>query len=137
MEVTSLWMLAGGAAAVALIAGPMVRPNARKRALAKARATGDLSDLVAQIEGSTTLSKADAWDQLFLELWRRYDRELAARLMIEALKLHPDVRILHYWVNQALTIEPELSAEVFTPVFLMDYFKPELAAQCGKCGCKG
>lgn len=137
MEVSSLWMLAAGGAAVALVAGPMVRPNPRKRALARARATGELDAVVSYIESSTRLSKVDAWDQLFLELWQRYDRELTVRLIMEATPRHDSVKIFHYWINQVLTIEPELAAEVFTPEFLMDYFKPELAAQCGKCGCKG
>lgn len=138
MEIASMWMWAAGGAAVALVVGPALRPNPRRRALAVARTTGELTPIVELIEGKKTqLGKVDAWDQLFLELWQRYDRELAAKLIMEITPRYPDTRIIHHWVGQVLQIEPELAAEVFTQEFLATHFRPELAMQCGKCGCGG
>lgn len=136
MEMGSWMMIGAAGAGVALVVGPMLRPNPKKRALELARHTGDLGPLIAHVEQGATLSKVDAWDQLFLELWQRYDRELAAKLMIEVVQRH-DAKIFHHWIKQVLEIEPELAQTVFTQEFLATHFRPELAMQCGKCGCKG
>lgn len=133
---TTTLMVVFGVMAVALVAAPALRPDHKKRALTKARATGDLSDLVAYIESSPSMTRADAWDQLLLELWRTYDRELAAKVLMVAVP-RCDAKILQHWVMQVLQIEPEISAEIFTAEFLNDHFRPDVASQCGKCGCGG
>ena len=54
MEIASMWMWAAGGAAVALVVGPALRPNPRRRALAVARTTGELTPIVELIEGKKT-----------------------------------------------------------------------------------
>ncbi len=136
MEV-SMWMWAAGGIAAALVVVPSLKPDPKKRALAKARATGELDAVIDYVEGGVKLSKVDAWDQLFLELWQRYDRELAARLIMAITPKYTDTKIFHHWINQVMQIEPEIASEVFTQDFLMTHYRPELASQCGKCGCGG
>ncbi len=129
-------MVAFGVATVALVAAPMVRPNPKKRALARARHTGDLAPIVAFVESRSATGQANTWDQLLGELWRSYDRELVARLLMEAAP-RCDARILQYWILQVMNIEAEIAQEIFTPEFLFDHFKPEVAQSCGRCGCGG
>ena len=125
-----------GVATIGLVAAPMVRPNAKKRALARARTTGDFEPLIAYVEGKSSAGQANEWDQILGELWRKYDRELAARLLMVAAP-RCDAKILQYWLGQVLSIEPEIAEEVFTPEFVQLHFKPDVAMSCGKCGCGG
>ncbi len=133
---TSLWMILLGVAVVALVVGPMSRPGGLTRALARAKVTGDLEAVVAHVERLTPSAQADAWHQVMARLWERYDRELAARLMVEAAP-RCDAKIVQYWIRQALEIEPEIAQEVFTPMFLATHFRADDAAQCGKASCCG
>lgn len=132
---TTIWICCA-VGAIALVAVPMARPNAKKRALARARATGDLGGLIAWVEAKPLVAQADAWDQLLLGLWQRYERELAARVIMEAAP-RSDAKIVQHWIAQVLSIEPELAQEIFTQEFLAKHFRPDVAAQCGKCGCGG
>ncbi|MEC9399089.1 MAG: hypothetical protein VX475_15805 [Myxococcota bacterium] len=132
---TTIWICCA-VGAIALVAVPMARPNAKKRALARARATGELGGLIAWVEAKPLVAQADAWDQLLLGLWQRYERELAARVIMEAAP-RSDAKIVQHWIAQVLSIEPELAQEIFTQEFLAKHFRPDVAAQCGKCGCGG
>lgn len=132
---TTIWICCA-VGALALVAVPMARPNAKKRALARARATGDLGGLIAWVEAKPLVAQADAWDQLLLGLWQRYERELAARVIMEAAP-RSEAKIVQHWIAQVLSIEPELAQEIFTQEFLAKHFRPDVAAQCGKCGCGG
>ena len=131
---TTLIMCLG--AAVLAIVVPMVRPNAKKRALARARHTGELGPLIDWVEQRPLVAQADAWDQLMLGLWQRYERGLAAALIMAAAP-RSDAKIVQYWIGQVISIEPEIAQEVFTQAFLAEHFRPEVAAACGKCGCGG
>ena len=125
-----------GAFFIALVAVPMVRPNATKRALARARHTGDVSALVALIEARRGVDAANGWDSTIGMLWQRYEREIAVKLIVAGAE-RSEAKILQYWITQAMQIEPELCQTYFTPEFLADHFRPEVASQCGRCGCKG
>ena len=132
---TAMWICCA-VGAIALVAVPMARPNAKKRALARARETGDLSALIAWVEAKPLVAQADAWDQILLGLWQRYERELAMKVIMEAAP-RSEAKIIQHWIAQALSIERELAEEVFTQEFLLQHFRPVVAAQCGKCGCGG
>ena len=132
---TTAMMTALGIALIAFVA-PLVRPDPRKRALARARHTGELGELVSWVGGKSAAGQADAWNRVCSELWQQYERELVARVLREALP-RCDAKILQYWLSQVLTLEPEIAATVFDPAFLSVHYKPEVASQCGRCGCKG
>ena len=128
------WMWIFGVLTVGLVAFPVVRPNPKRRALAQARANGDLEPLVDYI--SRRADPATAWDQILLELWRRYERRLAAEVLVVAVP-GCDHKILQHWIMKVLQFEPEIAQEVFTEDFLLTRCRPDVAATCGKCGCKG
>ncbi len=130
------WMMIFAVVAIGLVAIPVARPNAKKRALARARATGDVSALVAYVSSKHASDPATAWDQLLLGMWQRYERRLAAQVLLVAVPTC-DAKILQHWVMKVLQIEPEIAQEVWDESFLMTHFRPEDAAACGKCGCGG
>ena len=133
---TTTMMAVCGVALVALVVVPALRPKPRKRALALARQTGEVEHLVEWVEGKSVSSQVDSYDQLLLDLWRRYERELAAALVMAAVP-RCDHKILQYWIVKVMELEPEIAQEVFTDEFLYDHFKPDVAATCGKAGCCG
>lgn len=45
--------------------------------------------------------------------------------------------ILQYWMKQVMEIEPEIAQARFTPGFMAAAWRPEIAAQCGRCGSCG
>ncbi|MEL6179418.1 MAG: hypothetical protein AAFS10_10715 [Myxococcota bacterium] len=110
------------------------RPGRLKRALQHARRTGELAPVVEAIERTPRPSQPNAWDQALSELWRAYERELAARLVMEAAR-RSDADIVQYWIRQVLEVEPEIAREVFTPSFVNEYFDPLVASRCGRGGC--
>lgn len=129
------WMMIFGVVAVGLVAIPIARPNAKKRALAIARTTGDMSEL-AKYVSSRPGDQATAWDQLLLGMWQRYERKLAAQVLTVAVPMC-DAKILQHWILKVLENEPEIAREVWDEDFLMNHFRPDVAATCGKCGCGG
>ena len=110
------------------------RPGRMRRALKLARETGDLTLVVEAIERTPRLEQPNAWDQALSELWRAYERELAAQLVIEAAR-RSDADIVQYWIQQVLTVEPMIAREVFTQEFVTEFFDPLVASKCGRGGC--
>jgi hypothetical protein len=80
--------------------------------------------------------QADLWDQALGQLWQAYDRELVARTLVEVAP-GEEIMILQYWMKQVMEIEPEIAQARFTPGFMAAAWRPELAAQCGRCGSCG
>lgn len=130
-----LW-IAFGVFVVGFIAAGTWRPGGMRRALAHARRTGDVAQIVVHIEQSPGSDRATMWDNAIGELWQAYAREAAARLIVEATS-RSDAQVLQYWIRQVLEIEPEIAAEVFDQEYLEAHFKPDVAAQCGRCGSCG
>lgn len=118
----------------ALVAAPLVRPNAMKRALARARTQGDFGPLLTLVERAPKQTQPDLWDQAISQLWQRYERELVAKLLLEAAP-RSDAKIIQHWLRQLLEIEPEIAKEHLSEAFLLAHFKPEVASKCGRCGC--
>ena len=46
----------------------------------------------------------------------------------------PNQLIAQYWLDRARSAEPELTDEHLGQDFMVQYFKPRLAAQCGGGG---
>ena len=132
---TSVLALVGIVFVVALIV-PMVRPRGIDGLLRQVRKSGNLRPLALALTAAPEAKRADKIDQTFTRLWNGYERETAARLLVE-IAPQCDAMILQYWMRQVLEVEPEIAAEIFTVGFIESYFKPDVAAKCGRCGCKG
>jgi len=111
------------------------RPGQIKALLKTARDTGDVQPVVLHItERVPDSEQHTAWDQVLGQLWRSYDRELAASFVVVAAQ-HCDADIIQYWIRQITETEPAIAGSKFSNEFLNDYFQPDVAAKCGKGGC--
>lgn len=106
------------------------------RALKQVRTTGEVAAVIAAVEGAPESKRATMWDQAIGSLWREYRRPEAIQLMIAGAR-RSDAPILQYWLQNAMDVEPELAEEFFTEEFLETYFRPLVAASCGRVGCCG
>jgi len=103
-------------------------------ALSRAQSTGELDAVVAAVGAAPEEKRPTKWDYAIGELWQAYERETAARLVVEAAE-RSDATILQYWIQQILQVEPRIADDVFTEAFLADHYDPEVASRCGKSGC--
>ena len=51
--------------------------------------------------------------------------------------MRSDDEIIQYWIAQIVQVEAEIATEAFSPAFMAEFFRPEVAAQCGRCGSCG
>lgn len=105
-------------------------------ALDKARETGEVAGVVAAIEAEPEKKHPNLWDQAIGTLWEEYHREAAMALMIAAGR-RTEAPIVQYWIKKAMEVEPEMADEQFTEEFLEEYFRPSVAAKCGRVSCCG
>jgi hypothetical protein len=132
----SIWiMVAVGVFCVGLVAAPM-RRQTLAGALAQSRKLATPEPLIAYVKAQPEARQPDLWDQALGELWQRYERDLAARALLDAAP-GQEAAILQYWIKQVLEVEPEIAQARFTQEFMDTAFKPEIAAQCGRCGSCG
>ena len=52
----------------------------------------------------------------------------------ELAQRHESCSISQYWINQVLSVEPNMAKETFGKDFLDSHYKPEVAAKCGHVG---
>lgn len=95
--------------------------------------TGNLNLLIEHIE-STSDGEGTAWDQAIGKLWQDYHRETGAQLVVEGAQ-RCDAPVIQYWIQRFLEVEPLIAEHHFTEEFLDEFYRPEVAASCGRCGC--
>jgi hypothetical protein len=105
-------------------------------ALAHAHRSGDVAPLADAMRQVPEGARPTKWDFVIGSMWRAYRREQAAVLVVAATA-QTDADIVQYWIKQVIEVEPEIAQSVFTPQFLSEHFKPEIAQRCGKRGCCG
>ena len=128
------WIIIGVVGLVILFR--VLSPNRLQAAMKQARKTGEVAGIVAAIEEAPEKKHPNLWDQTIGTLWQEYHREAALTLMMAAA-IRSEAPIVQYWLKRALEVEPELAQEIFTEDFLSDYFRPDVAAKCGRVGCCG
>lgn len=130
-----LWWIVAALVAV-VVTLRLLGPGRLRKAMDKARDTGEVAGIVAAIEEAPDKKHPNLWDQSIGTLWREYHREAALALMVAAAT-RSEAPIIQYWLKQALEVEPKLCQEHFTEEFLAEFFRPGVAAQCGRAGCCG
>ena len=103
------------------------------RALARAIDAADATPLLQALSALKPNTQPEAFNTTIRKLWDRYERDLAAQLIVALGRDHSDKKIAQYWMRQLLTSEPRL-AKLLTPEFLAAHYNPEIAAQCGAVG---
>jgi hypothetical protein len=100
----------------------------------QAAKSGDLAPLLAALTKKRPAAQPTAFNHAIRLLWEMYERPLALELVKELAARHGNAKIAQYWLNQALTTEPDISRKVFSRAFVSEHYRPEVAAQCGPAG---
>lgn len=125
----NLWI----AVAVVVLAGwawSRLRPNPVALVPA-AVASGDLSPLRAALARSAGPTD---YDQVLKRLWNGYHRAEAAELAKDFASRHRGAAVSQYWLRKVMEDEPGIAAKAFDDAFLAQWYDPQVAASCGKCG---
>ena len=128
-----IWVVLG-TVVFGFVAGASIKLG-RKDPVKVALKTGELGPLLESIESSVG-DRATTWDKHISTLWNAYERETAAKLVVEGAR-SCDADILQYWIRQVIEVEPEIATETFTPEFLEACFNADAANRCGRKGCCG
>lgn len=112
----------------------IMSPGRLAAAMDQARENAEIAGIVAAIEEQPEKKHPNLWDQSIGTLWQEYHREAALALMVAAA-IRSDAPIVQYWLKQAMDVEPQLAEEYFSQEFLDEYFRPSVAARCGRAGC--
>ena len=101
--------------------------------LREARTTRDIKPVVAEIDNMKDADIQSIFNSAIKTLWDSYDRELAGDLIKAFLERKDDVPIAQHWLNQLLTVEPEIARQKLGEDFLRAHLHEECAANCGSC----
>jgi hypothetical protein len=96
--------------------------------------TGDPGPLIDAIVRKRPSAQPTAFNFAIRMLWDKYERRLALDLIKELAARHGNEKIAQFWLQQALTVEPEIARGVLPQTFVAEHFRPEVAAQCGPAG---
>ena len=105
-----------------------------ERAIAQASQDKDPTPILEAIIALKNQNRLGAYNRSIRRFWNAYERDLAMPLIKHLAMEFPNQLIAQYWLDRALTAEPELTEEHLGQDFMVRYFKPKLAAQCGGGG---
>ena len=103
-------------------------------AIKHALAHQELGRLREALAATHSEERPTAYDQAIARFWEQFERKLACELIGDLAEEHDETKIAQYWMHQALVTEPAIARERLTPDFLERYYKPEVAATCGRFG---
>ena len=121
-------------AAALLFVGVAAVFGAGSSPIKEARKAKDPSPLVDELAKKDEPARPTSFNKTFQLLWEAYDRDLAAQFLKASMPLMADARIVQYWIKQIMEVEPEISQEVFDTEFLTRFYRPDIAASCGRFG---
>ena len=92
------------------------------------------SPVITAIASLKSQNRLGAYNRSIRRFWSAYERELAMPLIKGLAVEFPNQLIAQYWLDRARSAEPELTEAHLGQDFMVQYFKPRLAAQCGGGG---
>ena len=111
-----------------------MRTSALDGAIIRAVERHDPTPVTHAIDAMRTGDRPTAYHHAIARLWEKFERKLACELIVELAENHHDTHIAQYWLREAMATEPAIARDRFAESFLSEYYKPEVAAQCGKFG---
>ncbi len=97
----------------------------------EAEAQQDIKPIMTAVEKLSGKRRSYFMQQTIEILWRKWERELAANVIEQFAKLHPEEKISQYWIRQVLEFEPKAAKKAFTSSFLDNHYQADVAAMCG------
>ena len=104
------------------------------QALACSLEQNSITPILQQILTLSPASQPDHFHRAIGHLWKVYERPLAAELIRAFLAAHPEMPVVHFWIQEMMSVEPALGKQTLSEEALEREFKPELAACCGPVG---
>ena len=104
------------------------------QALACSLTQQSIAPILQQIHALPPTSRPDHFHRAISHFWKAYERPLAADLIRVFLAEHPEMPVVHFWIQEMMTIEPALGKQTLSEEALEKEFRPELAACCGPVG---
>ena len=101
--------------------------------LREARTTRDIKPVLAEIDNMKDADLQSIFNSAIKTFWDSYDRDLAGDMIKAFLERKDDVPIAQHWLNQLLTVEPEIARQKLGEDFLRAHLHEECAAKCGSC----
>lgn len=131
---TEIILIIAGVLFVLVILVLSMKGNSLGKAIKQARKTGDIKPVIKAIEEDKTGDLATSYNIAIKSLWDGYDRELAMDLIHALLERDDKAPISQKWLQDALTIEPELARKQLGKDFIDSHFHEEIAKGCVGCG---
>ena len=103
-------------------------------AISLATQAAESGSLEALLKAATTLpyKRRSMFFQAAISwLWNNWQRPLAAELSVHFAQQHGAEKITQFWVRQVMEVEPLTAQKTFDKRFLEQYYRPEVAKQCG------
>lgn len=128
-----VWVF-GGAIALALLAWVSRGSGGLERAISEALNSHEAGPLREVLGGMDARAKPTAYNQAIARLWDKFERNLACDLIADLAQQCHEADITQYWIQRAIQTEPAIARERFSEDFLSAYYRPDIAARCGKFG---
>ena len=119
------YIIGAGVVATGVVVALWFKTRAKdplKAAVEEAIESRKVRPIIAAIEERSLTDKKNAWHKVLDQLWGEYERELAARLLVEAAKVH-DSDLIPRWTQQITEIEPSLAMRVLGRKFILETLK--------------
>lgn len=95
------------------------KKDSLKLAIAEAIEVQRVAPIMAAIDEQKLAHKSLTWHRTLDKLWRAYERELAARLLLQASKIH-ESDVIRQWTQQIVEIEPDMAMRVLGRKFILE-----------------
>lgn len=82
------------------------RANPLKKAIAEAMEIQKVAPIITAMRELKFVNSGSTWHKTLETLWLAYERELAARLLLEAASMH-DSEVIVQWTQRIVEVEPE------------------------------
>ena len=108
--------------------------NALGKAIKQARREKDVTPVIEAIDEDKRGDLATSYNIAIKSLWDGYDRELAMDLIRALLERDDKAPISQKWLQDALSVEPELARKQLGKEFIDSHFHEAIAKSCAGCG---
>ncbi len=129
-----LALVAAMGIALVIAVAMATRSSALDRAVTQALDSGETAPVRDALEDISGDERPTAYNFAISRMWEKFERKLACDLIVDLAEQHHDTNIAQYWMREAMTTEPGIARERFTETFLESFYRPEVAARCGKFG---
>ncbi len=95
------------------------RANPVRAAVVEAIEAKDIGLIMRAMEDASLTGNGNLWNKTLGDLWSAYERELTAKLLAEAAKVHTS-DVIKVWTQKIVEIEPDLALKTLGRDFILE-----------------